>query len=136
VEPTRSSGIAAAQKLWHVAKAHLLELLEYGFWRCAAVQSANVAALRTRHALAEGVKARPIFDGDAAIVPRPEPPWLIEPEEQTGMVVPVAEVTMPETRHMTKTEPEVAMAEVEHQTAVAEVPEMPRLEPWDVSELG
>jgi hypothetical protein len=28
VEPTRSSGIPAAQKLWDMSKAHLLELLE------------------------------------------------------------------------------------------------------------
>jgi hypothetical protein len=60
-------------------------------------------------------------------VPRPEPPWLIEPEEQTGMIVPLAEVTMFE-RHMTESEHEVAVAELEHQTALAEVPEVPRLE--------
>jgi hypothetical protein len=68
-------------------------------------------------------------------VPRPEPPWLIELEEQTGMMVPVAEVTMFE-RHMTEPEHEVAIAELEHQTALAEVPKVSRLEPWDMSELG
>jgi hypothetical protein len=73
------------------------------------------------------MKASPIFEGNAAIVPRPEPPWLIEPEEQRGMMVPVAEVTMFE-RHMTEPEHEVAIAELEHQTALAEVPEVPRLE--------
>jgi hypothetical protein len=60
-------------------------------------------------------------------VPRPEPPWLIEPKEQTGMMVPVAEVTMFE-RHMTEPEHEVAIAKLEHQTALAEVPEVTRLE--------
>jgi hypothetical protein len=77
----------------------------------------------------------PILEGKAAIVPPPEPPWLIEPEEQAGMMVPVAEVTMFE-RHMTEPEHEVAIAELEHQTALAEVPEVSRLEPWDMSELG
>jgi hypothetical protein len=48
--------------------------------------------------------------------------------------VPVAEVTMFE-RHMTEPEHEVAIAELEHQTASAEVPEMPRLEVWAMSEL-
>jgi hypothetical protein len=81
------------------------------------------------------MNATPIFKGKAAIVPRPEPTWLIEPEEQTGMMVPVAEVTMFE-RHMTEPEHEVASAELEHQTALAEVAEMSRLEPWDMSELG
>jgi hypothetical protein len=100
------------------------------------VQPATLAALCTRHALAVRVKATPIVEGEAAIVPRPEPPWPIQPEEQTRMMVPVAEVTMLETRHRTKTEHEVAIAELEHQTALAEVPEVPRLEPWDMSELG
>jgi hypothetical protein len=67
-------------------------------------------------------------------VPRLEPPWLIEPEEH-GVMVPVAEMTMFE-RHMTEPEHEIAIAELEHQTALAEVPEISRLEPWDVSELG
>jgi hypothetical protein len=51
------------------------------------VQSATLA----------GLNAMPIFEGKAAIVPRPEPPWLIEPEEQPVMMLPVAEVTMLET---------------------------------------
>ena len=44
-EPARASGILAAQKLWHVPKAHLLELFEEGFWRCAVVQPATLVAL-------------------------------------------------------------------------------------------
>jgi hypothetical protein len=35
----------AAQKLWHVSEAHLLELFKEGFWRCAAVQPATLAAV-------------------------------------------------------------------------------------------
>jgi hypothetical protein len=73
------------------------------------------------------MKATPILEGKAAIVPPPEPLCLIEPKEQTGMTVPVAEVTMFE-RHMTEPEHEVAIAELEHQTTLAEVPEMTRLE--------
>jgi hypothetical protein len=76
----------------------------------------------------------PILEGKAAIVPPPEPPWLVEPEEQTGMMVRVAEVTMFE-RHITEPEHEVAIAELEHETALAEVPEGPRLEVWDMSEF-
>jgi hypothetical protein len=76
----------------------------------------------------------PIFEGKAAIVRRPEPPWLIEPEEQSGMMVPLAEVMMFE-RHITESEHEVAIAELEHQPALAEVPKVSRLEPWDMSEL-
>jgi hypothetical protein len=124
--------ILAAQKLWHMSEAHLLELSEKGFWRRTAVQ---FTTLRIRHALAVPMNATPIFEGKATVVPPPEPPWLIEPEEQTGMMVPVAEVTMFE-RHMTEPEHEVAIAELEHQTALAEVPEVSRLEPWDMSELG
>jgi hypothetical protein len=45
VEPARSSGIPAAQKLWHVLKTHLLELSDEGFWRRAAAQPATLAAL-------------------------------------------------------------------------------------------
>ena len=51
-----------------------------------------------------------ISEGETAIVPRPELPWLIE--EQTGMM-PVAEVTMSE-RHVTEPEHEVAVAELEY----------------------
>ena len=129
------SGLPAAQQLWHASEAHPLELFKEGFWRRAAGQPAILAGLRTRHALAVPVKATSIFESKAAIVPRPELPWLIEPEEQPVMMVPVAEVTMFE-RHMTEPEHEVAIAELEHQTALAEVPEISRLEPWDVSELG
>jgi hypothetical protein len=50
------------------------------------------------------------------------------------MMVPVAEVTMLE-RHMAEPEHEVAVAKLEHQTALAEVTEVSRLEVWDRSEL-
>jgi hypothetical protein len=73
----------------------------------------------------------PIFKGKAAIVPRPEVP-LVEPEEQPVMV-PVAEVMMLEMRHMA--EPEHEVAELEHETAPAEVTGMSRLEVWDMSEF-
>ena len=42
----------------------------------------------------------PIFKGKAAIVPRPELPGLVEPEEQPVMMVPVAEVMMLEMRQL------------------------------------
>ena len=51
------------------------------------------------------------------------------------MMMRVAEVTLLE-RHVTGSEHEVAVAELEHQTALAEVPELSWLEPWDMSELG
>jgi hypothetical protein len=76
-----------------------------------------------------------ILPGKAAIVPPPEPPWLVEPEEQTGMMVPVAEVTMFE-RHMAEPEHDIVVAELEHQPALAEMAEVSRLEPWEMSELG
>ena len=126
--------MAATQKLWYVSKTHRLELFKEGFWRRAVVQPASLAALETRYARAVPVKATPIFEGKAATVPRPELPWLVEPEEQTAVMVPVAEVTMFE-RHMTEPEHDVAVAELEHQTALAEVPEVPRLEVWGMSEL-
>jgi hypothetical protein len=68
-------------------------------------------------------------------VPRPELPWLIEPKEQTGMMVPVAEVMMLEMRHMAEPEHEIAVAELEHQSPLPEVPEVPRLEVWGMPEL-
>jgi hypothetical protein len=37
---------------------------------------------------------------------------------------------------MTEPEHDVAIAELEHQTALVEVPKVSRLEPWDMSELG
>ena len=43
------------------------------------------------------------------------------------MMVPVAELTMLE-RHIAEPEHDIAVAELEHQTALAEVPEVPRLE--------
>ena len=74
-----SQGIPAAQKLWHIPKAHLLELLKEGFWRRAVVQPATLAALG--HGLAVRLKAMPIFEDKAAMVPRPELPWQVEPKE-------------------------------------------------------
>jgi hypothetical protein len=83
-----------------------------------------------------------------------EVPWLVEPEEQPLVMMPLAEVMTLEMRHMTKPEREVAVAELEHETAlaevtrfegsdmsepeckttVAEVPEVPRLERTMLSE--
>jgi hypothetical protein len=57
-----------------LSKAHRLELFEEGFWGRAAMQPATLAALRPRHARAVRVKATPILEGKAAVVPRPEPP--------------------------------------------------------------
>ena len=70
------------------------------------------------------------------MVPRSEVPWLVEPQEQTAMMVPVAEVMMLETWDVAEPEHEVAIAELEQKTALAEVMEVSRLEPWDMSELG
>jgi hypothetical protein len=44
------------------------------------------------------------------------------------MMVLVAEVTMLEMRHMAEPEHEIPVAELEHETTLAEVPEVPRLE--------
>jgi hypothetical protein len=118
-----------------MSKTHLLELSKEGLWRGATLQPATLADLRTRHALAVRVKAMPIFEGKAAIMPWPELPWLVEPEEHPVMMVLVAEVTMLEMRHMAEPEHEIPVAELEHETALAEVPEVPRLEVWDMSEL-
>jgi hypothetical protein len=76
--------VPAAQKLWHVSKTHLLDLSKEGLWRRAALQPATLAALRTPHALAVPMNATPIFEGNAAIVPRTERPSLVEPEGQTA----------------------------------------------------
>ena len=51
------------------------------------------------------------------------------------MMVPVAELAMLE-RHMAEPEHDIAVAELEHKTALAEMPEVSRLEPWDMSEFG
>ena len=118
-----------------MSKTHLLELSKEGLWRGAPLQLAILAALRTRHALAVRVKATRIFQGKAAIVPRPELPWRLEPEGQTAMMMRVAEVTVLE-RHVTGPEHEFTVAELEHQTGLGEVPEVSRLEVWDMSELG
>jgi hypothetical protein len=99
-EPGRSSAILAAKQLRHVSKAHLLELAQEGFWRRAAVKSLTLPALSTRHALAVFMNATPTFEGKLAIAPRPEPLWLVEPEEQPVMMGPAAVVTMLELRHM------------------------------------
>jgi hypothetical protein len=58
---------------------------------------------------------------DASLVPRLEPPWLVEPEEQPLVMMPLAEVARLEMRHVTQPEHEVAVAELEHETALAEV---------------
>jgi hypothetical protein len=120
--------MSVAQKLWHVSKAHLLELFKEGFWRRAGVQSTTLAALRARHALAVRVRSMPMFEGKVAIVPGPEPRWLVEPEENRVMIVPAAEVTVLEMRHMTEAEHKIATAKLQHQPRVPEVPEVPRLE--------
>ena len=59
------------------------------------------------------VEAMPICEGKAAIVPPPEPPWLVEPEEQPINMTPAAEVTVLEMRHMTEPEHQVAVAELQ-----------------------
>jgi hypothetical protein len=51
------------------------------------------------------------------------------------MMVSVAEVTMREMRRTTELEHEVAIAEPEHQAALAEITELPRLEVWRMPEL-
>jgi hypothetical protein len=61
-------------------------------------------------------KLMSISKGEIAILPRPELPWLVEPEEQPVMMVPAAELTMLE-RHMAEPEHDIAVAELEHQTA-------------------
>jgi hypothetical protein len=106
-----------------VSKAHLLELFQEGLWRSAGMNSTSLATLRTRHALALPLKAKPIFKGEVAIVPRPELPLQIEPEEQPLVTMRMAEVTVLEMRHMTKPEHEIAVPELEHETA-AEVPRL------------
>ena len=72
---------------------------------------------------------------ETSIVPPPELPSLVEPEEQPLVMAPVAEVTMLEMRRIAEPEHEVAVAELEHETALAEVTEVSRLEVWDMSEL-
>jgi hypothetical protein len=68
----------------------------------------------------------PIFEGKAAM--RPELPWGVEPEEQRMIMLPAAELAMLEMRHMTEPEHKVAVAELQHQPRVPEVPEVPRFE--------
>ena len=67
------------------------------------------------------MNATPIFEGKAAIVPTPETPWLVEAEVEPIMMMPAAEVAMLEMRHVTQPEHEIAVAELEHETALAEV---------------
>jgi hypothetical protein len=81
------------------------------------------------------LKARLILEGKAAIVPRPEPPWLAEPKELAVMMVLVAEVTLLEMRRMAEFEHEIPIPEVEHETAPAEMPGVPQLEVWSLPEL-
>jgi hypothetical protein len=47
----------------------------------------------------------------------------------------MAGVTVLETRHIAEPEHDLNVAELEHETALADVPEVSRLEPWDMSEL-
>lgn len=110
----------------------LLELSEEGFWRRAAVQPATRTAL-TRHALAVPEKLTPIFKGKAAIVPRPEVRWLVEPEERPLM--PVTEGMTLEWRQIAEPEHEVARPEPEHDAALAELTEVPRPGVWKAFEL-
>jgi hypothetical protein len=125
----------AAQKLWHVPKPHRLELLEEGFWRRAVGQASPVAALETRYAPAMAWILMPIFEVKAAIGPRPELPWQVQPEEERVMMALVAEVTVLEMRHIAEPEHEVAVAELEYQPRPPEVPEVPPLEVWGMPEL-
>jgi hypothetical protein len=52
----------------------------------------------------------PIFEGKAAIVPRPKRPKLIKPEEWPLMLRPVAEVIRLEKRYRGEPEHEIAVA--------------------------
>jgi hypothetical protein len=70
----------------------------------------------------------PISKGEAAIVPRPELASLVESEERTAMILPVAELTMRE-RHMAESKHDIAVAELQHETVLAKVTEVSRLEP-------
>ena len=81
------------------------------------------------------MKMAPIFEGKVAMRPPPELPWLVEPEERPLTTMLMAEVTVLETRHIAEPEHDVNVAELEHETALADVPEVSRLEPWDMSEL-
>src|SRR5688572_1726880 len=67
------------------------------------------------------LKAAPIFEGKAAMVRRPELPSLFEPEEEPLMMVLMAEMMMLQMRHMTESEHQIAVGELERETATAEV---------------
>jgi hypothetical protein len=81
------------------------------------------------------MKMAPIFEGKVAMGPPPELLWLVEPEERPLTTMLMAEVTVLETRHIAEPEHDVNVAELEHETALADVPEVSRLEPWDMFEL-
>jgi hypothetical protein len=81
------------------------------------------------------MKMAPIFEGQVAMGP-PELPWLVEPEERPLTTMLMAGVTVLETRHIAEPEHDLNVAELEHETALADVPEVSRLEPWDMFELG
>ena len=110
----------------------MLEPFEDSFWRRSAVQPANLAVLRTRDALAEvpGVpgKVVSVFESKATVVPRPEVPRAIKPEHEPGLAESLPEAVRLEVSDMTELKDKIPIAELEHQTAVAEVPEVPRLE--------
>jgi hypothetical protein len=55
------------------------------------VQPATFAALQLGRGLAASFKTTPALNGKAAIVPPPEPPWLVEAEEQPIMMMPAPE---------------------------------------------
>jgi hypothetical protein len=118
-----------------VPKSHLLELFQEGFWGRAVGQASPVAALETRHAPAMAWILMPIFEGKAAIGPRPELPWQVQPEEERVMMALVAEVMVLEMRHIAEPEHEIAVAELQYQPRPPEVPEVPRLEVWGMPEL-
>jgi hypothetical protein len=99
------------------------------------VKSVTLPALSTRNALAVSGKLTPILPGKAAVVPRPELPWLAKPEEQPAVMALATKMMMLKMRHMTEPEHEVAVAELEHQTALAEMTEVPRPEVWSTSEV-
>jgi len=96
------------------------------------MHSTSLATLRTRHALALPLKAKPISEGKLVIVPWPEPRWLVEPEEQPVLLVPVAELTVLEMPHVPEPEHDVAVGKLQHQPGL---PEVSRLKPWRMPEL-
>jgi hypothetical protein len=99
------------------------------------VQPATLIALQARHPLRVPRNTVPISEGKVPIVPRPKRPGLIEPEERTPVLIPVAEVIGLEKRDMTEPEERLAVAELEHEAALSKVTETSRFELWNMSEL-